>query len=385
MKHILRADRSWKAARRLRLPLWRWCVRILLAAFVVYSAYFWVATIFMFAIVMVNWSQIMFHLVSGEAGIEYFLWVARIVALTVTGIWILAAVVSADKRTVLYMRRFRAQRPQARMRRTLEAGLGRRYRLVTLSDGVFQPLEVPPLERWFNRAVLPLLAVVFVLGSGMFVYLAPLVFFGAPLLLAPIIAGFLLLRYRVRRRARIAVATPSDLAGCVARVARLKRWWTRPSVLAPQATVVTVPDQLWQDGVAELSRSVDAVVVDVSSVSTNLLWELECLSASGFRRCVLIAEGDQLAAWSEDHGDPTAERCRALLKDQSVLVYRGNGLFDRRRFRRSLKRLLDQAVTDLWPIPTAASDRSEGPCGEAAPAMAGLNEGCRTPDRFLAA
>jgi hypothetical protein len=53
------------------------------------------------------------------------------------------------------------------------------------------------------------------------------------------------------------------------------------------------------------------------------------------------------------------------LKDQSVLVYQGNGLFDRRRFRRSLKRLLDQAVTDLWPIPTADSVRLEGPWGEA--------------------
>ena len=301
---------------------------------------------------MVNWSRIILHLLSGEAGIGYLLWIARVVALTVLSIWILAAVVSADKRTVLYMRRFRAHGPQARMRRTLEAGLGRRYRLVTLSDGVFQPLEVPPLERWFNRAVLPLLAVVFVLGSSIFVYLAPLVFLGAPLFLAPIIAGFLLLRYRVRRRARIAV--------------RRTATWRRASRAShassaggrgPRASPRRQPSSRCRTNCGKTAVA-RAVAERRCSRRRRQLGQRQPPVGAGAPVRVRIstlravAERDPLAAWSEGPGDPTAERCRALLKDQSVLVYRGNGLVDRRRFGRSLKRLLDQAVTDLWPTRT---------------------------------
>ena len=130
---------------------------------------------------------------------------------------------SADKRTVLYLRRFHAHGPQARMRGTLDSGLRRRYRVVALYDGLFQPLEVPPLERWLNRIVLPLVAVALRAGQQPLRLSGAARVPGAPRYYpGPIAAGFLLLRYRVRRRARIAVATRRDLARCVARVARLR-------------------------------------------------------------------------------------------------------------------------------------------------------------------
>ena len=181
MKEIVTADRSREAARHLRLPLWRWCVRVTVALFVVGNAIDWFATIFVLGIVISNWTLIIGDLISGEAGLTDVAWIAGTLTLTVLAIWIVAAVVSADKRTVLYLRRFHAHGPQARMRGTLDSGLRRRYRVVALYDGLFQPLEVPPLERWLNRIVLPLVAVALVLGSSLFVYLAPLVSLGAPI------------------------------------------------------------------------------------------------------------------------------------------------------------------------------------------------------------
>ena len=306
----------------------------------------WVTTMLTFGLTIAGWTLVVSNLLSGELGIMDVVSAAGNVAVTVLAIWLLAVVVSSDKRTVLYLRRFHAEGPQALMRRTLESGLGRRYRLVSLYDGLFQPLEVPPVERWINRAVLPLVVVTFVTLSGMFVYMAPLVFFGAPTFLVPVIVGFLLHRRAIRRRARIAIKSRDEVVACAARVQRLKRWWLRPTVLAPQATVVVVPDAMWQDAVAELSQRVDALVVDVSSVSVNLKWELERLSAAAFRRCVLVAERDALREWSSGLTDVTAERCWVLLHDQAVLVYEGKRRSDRRRFASGLERLLDQAVVE---------------------------------------
>jgi hypothetical protein len=346
VREIVSVQRSRATARWRRLPLWRWCVRLLLVIIVVGMAVNWVSTMLTFGLTIAGWTFFVFNLLSGDLGIMDVISAAAEVAATVLVIWMLAVVISGDKRTVLYLRRFHAEGPQALMRRTLESGLGRRYRLVSLYDGLFQPLEVPPVERWINRAVLPLVVVTFVTLSGMFVYMAPLVFFGAPTFLVPVIVGFLLHRRAIRRRARIAIKSPDDMRACAARVQRLKRWWVRPAVLAPQATVVMAPDALWQDTVVELSQRVDALVVDVSSVTVNLEWELERLSAAGFRRCVLVAERDALREWSSGPTDLTAERCLVLLHDQTVLVYAGKQRSDRRRFARSLERLLDQAVAD---------------------------------------
>ena len=346
MREIVSVQRSRATARWRRLPLWRWCVRLLLLWIVVGMAVNWVTTMLTFGLTIAGWTLVVSNLLSGELGIMDVVSAAGNIVVTVLAIWLLAVVVSSDKRTVLYLRRFHAEGPQALMRRTLESGLGRRYRLVSLYDGLFQPLEVPPVERWINRAVLPLVVVTFVTLSGLFVYMAPLVFFGAPTFLVPVIVGFLLHRRAIRRRARLAIKSRDDVVACAARVQRLRRWWLRPAVLAPQATVVMAPDALWQDAVVELSRRVDALVVDVSSVSVNLEWELERLSAAAFRRCVLVAERDALREWSSGLTDVTAERCRVLLHDRVVLVYEGKRRSDRRRFASSLERLLDQAVVE---------------------------------------
>jgi len=61
----------------------------------------------------------------------------------------------------------------------IESGLGRRYRLVTLDDASFVPLEVPPLERWSYRlgsyipviSLLDALVAVSWLGTTLFTFI----------------------------------------------------------------------------------------------------------------------------------------------------------------------------------------------------------------------
>lgn len=355
LRQIVTAPRSRVASRRLRLPAWRWAVRGLLAAFLLVNVVDWPGALFFVALTIAGWAAFLGELLGGTVGALDGAIALGEIALATGVIWVIAAVVSGDKRTVLYLRRFRAQAPLAQMRRALESGLGRRYRVVTLYDGVFEPLEVPPPERWLNRAVLPLLGAGLALAGGITVYLGALVFFGAPILFGLVVVAFLLLRLRIRRRSRIAVDAPADLARCVTRIERLRGFWARPAALAPQASVVVVRDELWQVAVAALSGSVDALVVDVGAPSANLAWELERLAADGFRRCVLVAERGALAAWTKGPRDPALERCAALLAGQDVLVYEGHDRAARRRFRRSLGRLLDQAATGLWPAQRTAA------------------------------
>jgi hypothetical protein len=349
LRRITTVTKSPEASRRLRAPLWRQAVRVLVAAFLLVNAFDWFGTLFAIGVLIVSWTMFLSELLGGRMGlVDTATGVGEVAAVALV-LWLVACVVSGDKRTALYLRRFRATGPLARMRQALESGLGRRYRIVTLHDGAFEPLEVPPVERWTNRVVLPLVGLAFVLGSGLFVYLAPLVFLGAPVLFGLVVIAFLLLRFSIRRRSRIAIETPADVERCVERIRRLKGFRVRPALLAPQATVVTVTDELWQEAVTALSGSVDALIVDVGTVTSNLAWELERLEAEGFRRCVVVAESTALDAWPGPGEDPAIDRGRALLADQAVLVYEGRDRADRRTFRRSLERLLDQAVTGLWP------------------------------------
>lgn len=147
MREIVSVQRSRATARWRRLPLWRWCVRLLLVWIVVGMAVNWVTTMLTFGLTIAGWTLVVSNLLSGELGIMDVVSAAGNVTVAVLTIWLLAVVVSSDKRTVLYLRRFHAEGPQALMRRTLESGLGRRYRLVSLYDGLFQPLEVPPMLR----------------------------------------------------------------------------------------------------------------------------------------------------------------------------------------------------------------------------------------------
>ncbi|MBL8932597.1 MAG: hypothetical protein JNL54_20930 [Kineosporiaceae bacterium] len=112
------------------------------------------------------------------------------------------------------------------------------------------------------------------------------------------------------------------------------------AVLAPRLTVVTVDSAIWQDAVHEFARSCNAVLLDVSSASQALLWEIRQLVHRD-ARVVLVGEEDAVRhLLSLDQGSlvpPSADETalREALDGHEVLTYR-TGLWGRVRFQRAL-------------------------------------------------
>jgi hypothetical protein len=225
--------------------------------------------------------------------------------------WLLA---SCPKFTILYLRRFRLTSAQAVVSAALEQGLGRRYRIITLDDARFPPMEVPRLYRRLSRYggvslwivfMLVMLAVAgFFLASsaptitGIFstIALAMLVVFVLPGAILGfsatcliVTAALLSLRWTVRRRSRISVQSSEDVQSAKMSVADLAGWTKRSALLAPRATIVRVNDALWQDVVERLAQTTHIVLVDLSVPTANLEWELTLLSKRAFQHTVFVA------------------------------------------------------------------------------------------------
>jgi hypothetical protein len=270
--------------------------------------------------------------------------------------WLLAA---GPKFTVLYLRRFRVATAPAVVTAALEQGLSKRYRVVTLDDATFPPLEVPRLYRRLSRyggvalwlvVVLVVLAFLLLLYTQFsptlsgFVYglvlagtvgVLPLggMFVGFSWMMLVAVAALLLHRWRVRKRARILVRCSDDVYRAEALVADLSRWRRRSTFLAPQATVVGVTDDLWREVVTRLVRCAHIVLVDISVPSENLDWELALLAGQSFRRTVFVAD------WRSPAAPPAGHPC--------VLYRTAPTGRERKVFLEALTRALDEQVEGL--------------------------------------
>ncbi len=326
---------------------------------------------------------------------------ARIVlatcVLAVMGSIVYTAVALADgrKAIVLYLRRFRLTGAHRMMSAAIQAGLGRQYRIVTLDDRSFRPLEVPGAEKafsWYGPVTIalsipalvfawvatitmglaglnPAAGVAMAAGFAVFAYRAFLILLWP----ASLVSVFLLVhRWRVRRRARMLVQTARDVRRCLIRVANLASRSRAPVFMAPQATVVDVQGELWQDLVARLGSRVDALVVDVSTITENLVWELKWLSSSALlSRCVFVGEKGRTDEWTGhglvESGTATA-LARDLLESRSVLLYTTGGWLQKRRFRRSLLHALDNICGETR-LPKRTEDEVAPNFGEHARAV----------------
>jgi hypothetical protein len=297
-------------------------------------------------------------------------------ALTTAGCYVLAlyaALVLAEprKRVVLYLRRFRSVSANELMGRAIDAGLGRRFRVVTLDDANFRPIEIPRTERRVSVFSTPLMAsggVLLFVALAYYAVITPLqrsaprpipsrffgvylIAFGQSIWQSPVwaaISGLILViftflmvhRWRVRLRSRLRVRVTRDLDRCTYRVEALASWQRRPGLLAPQATVIRVVDELWQATVARLLDYVDAVIVDVSAVTENVLWEVRTIKARTFVPCVWIGDARVIAAWPDSRDPLTAMLC-TLISRNEVVTYDLQLSGAERRLRRDLSAALE--------------------------------------------
>ncbi len=130
----------------------------------------------------------------------------------------------------------------------------------------------------------------------------------------------------------------ADVDAAVASVASASR-----KVLAPRLTVLNVDGSVWRETVTAIARQSDAVLIDVSQVTDNLMWEVEEMTRLIGTRIVFVGRHDRLLRLTRtmplDEADPVMadgfERLGVLLDGREVLAYTPS-LFGRLRFQRAL-------------------------------------------------
>jgi hypothetical protein len=103
------------------------------------------------------------------------------------------------------------------------------------------------------------------------------------------------------------VRSLDDVDRVRSKIADLACWSKRSALLAPRATIVTVKKDtlvkdLWRTLVAELVQHVNVVLVDISTSTENLQWELALLKQKSFQQTVFIANRESESAISPPAG-----------------------------------------------------------------------------------
>lgn len=271
---------------------------------------------------------------------------------------------SGKKKTVLYLRRFRSEL-SVYFTQIIEDGLGRNFRIITLDDAKFKSLEVPNIEKWLSRIVpqLILIAVFPFIVSMMNMWVAPgslqeegygyslqyettimfaFFFVNLWILLILILAH----RYRIRRNSKLKIQNQRDLDYACYIVAKLRYWFLRSDISAPQATVMTVSDDLWRTAVIRLKEESEVALIDLSEPSENLIWEIKHILDSD-QPHVFIAEATKLEDWLSSNKQTLSEgeNLTEILKEQEILTYRANNDNSAcSNFRKNLNRALENTI-----------------------------------------
>ena len=118
--------------------------------------------------------------------------------------------------------------------------------------------------------------------------------------------------------------------------------------MAPQAVVVNVVDELWQETVSQLATYVRLVIVDVSEPTANLIWELEQVFTNPQIICLLVGDGLMVRKWIEEDDDlhltSAHSRMKALLQARTILVCEPQEHSSQRTYARNLSRWLDNVA-----------------------------------------
>lgn len=295
---------------------------------------------------------------------ETWLWVA---GLSVAGYVVLRLglrMLRGRRQSALFLRRFGFSDATRVLSGAVSRGLGRRWRLITLDDLQVVPVGVggrgrtlvrfgpwilgaaviavlvwvvppwfdaqfesavseavdeaadsaeDPISAVFGVAITALVVGVVVGTLLLFVTLAPIAL-AAALALFGFGAGYAVRRAEGRRAVHV------NRAGQVDRVVkRVERATNR--IYSPRLTVVRCAHDVWQAVVRRFADLTDVTLIDVSDVSTGLLWELTELGPTLAGSWVLVGRRDRLDALLVDPS-PNAERLRTLLDGQTVLAYR---------------------------------------------------------------
>jgi hypothetical protein len=262
------------------------------------------------------------------------------------------ALLEGRPRSVLFLRRF--GRNWAILSPRGSTGLGRRIRLVTLDDSRFRAAAVPRLDWWLSSFAPPAIAVLIViLGAGTarswlgtfdesndstYIYFSYFFAFWAWMLWV-VLLMLIMHRRRLFRTAMVHVTTKEQLALVADRLRSATRWWSRPGIAARRATVVSCTDEMWRAAVVTFASRVDAIVIDVSFPSENLIWESQQLAEMNIPT-FYIADAEQRSDSAvnnpEDHSAELRIRLHKAIGEKTTAKYVASKAAELRRFRRNL-------------------------------------------------
>lgn len=266
--------------------------------------------------------------------------------------WIVRSLVVRRQRVVTHLRRF--GHTDLAVMRALRVSVRRHLRFVTLDDGTLPPMPTPwgdvvaaALRIPLTALTLALLVVLvwfvrqdsesaqaYVLGVGMLATIA------ASIVSAAVVVGRGVM---ARRRRVLEVSESRSLRRVEAVVAALggRRWPARH--LVPRVVVVRTTDAIWRETVVAASKASDAVLVDVSSPSEHVLWEIETVAAHRAHVIYIAAADSPLVTDATSLGE-IGRRVAAQLSRVTVLIYRSDDWRDWWRFGRQLSNAVDNVM-----------------------------------------
>ena len=305
-------------------------------------------------------------------GLNEVLQMLAVLALVaVVGLWLGKRAVRGRRRLGLFLRRFGYLEATRTMSATVAGQAGQMWRMVTLDDANVAPQGTARRNRrvtwWLAAAAFALAAfcVVSALTSDStveptgstaedivgqviaqiigYILVLLVLMFALVVAVIGVAAGAASRAARAAaEQASVVIDSPDQVSRAAARIRRNNR-----RVFGARLVVARVATPLWQDVVRHLAAVSDAVVIDVSHATDNLLWEVENMRTPG-RPLVLVCHRDRIAtllyaetapAGATGAAGPADVRLARALDGHEVLIY-GSGEAEQRAFARSLRNRL---------------------------------------------
>ncbi|MDM0002832.1 hypothetical protein QTI24_29875 [Variovorax sp. J22P240] len=245
--------------------------------------------------------------------------------------------------TVLYLRKFSAGKDSTLAEGVVSELLPRYFRLVAIHDSSGHS---NPSGRWPTAAgllawlcfssVLPIA----ILGSFEMLLLAIINTF---IITALFLAITFCLRYAVRNRIAYQITDEDSLADASQAILSMRHQsWSPARMMRIRST-----EGYWKLAVATLADSVDAILIDVSTLGSGVIWEIETLLPKYPTRVVLISNSTASSGALHEAGcAPTAlsDEVQAALQGRRVLTRHGS-FFGGVKFHLALRARLLQEVS----------------------------------------
>jgi hypothetical protein len=252
--------------------------------------------------------------------------------------WLIAA---GRKKLILFLRRFGSETLNDAVRDLVQTRLRRRFRLVTLDDSVFSPAGA----RWSGLLVSLLPAAIILIliissyegfakiaqselmdetpfGSALALLQVGMLALGFLALIVCLVLTFMAIRAHFAARRKI--DCQKSRRKLVRKLQWLKKLVRAPSIAAPMATVITTTDAEWQPTVKTIAPLCEVVLLDLSSPSESICWELETVLTSELH-VIVLAHRDKFDQWwdAEIRSDEIHlwSKLRALAEGLPLIIY----------------------------------------------------------------